>query len=62
MIASIEENRKLTAADLHRDKEINHNNVSERTIQRCLNSEGYLARIARKKFGISEKNRKKRKT
>ena len=60
MISTVDQNRRITAKDLFRNTEINHNNVSKTTIQRMLNAEGFRARIAQRKYAISKKNKKKR--
>ncbi len=51
---------EVTAADLCRNKEINRNELSERTFQRFLNDQDYQARRMIKTNFISEKNKEAR--
>lgn len=44
MLEEVKMNCELTGADLYRNAEINHNNVSVATIKRKLNFEGMVAR------------------
>jgi hypothetical protein len=43
MLNACEENCEITAMDLSRDKKINHNNVHPSTVNRFLNTSGYVA-------------------
>ena len=60
MIMKVENNRDITAKDLHRDKELNHNNVSYVTITRFLNDNDLKARIKVRVPDITEVNMEKR--
>ena len=60
MIEVVLENREITASYILREKELNHNNVSVRTIERMLNNEELKARRPVKCHKISEVNKVKR--
>ena len=57
MVKQIIKDPTISATDLHRDKIINHNNVSLTCIKDCLIEEGYEARRMIKTHSISEKNK-----
>jgi len=56
MIEEIKADCEITACDLFLNKDINHNFVSKRTIQRFLNDQGYVARRMLKTHYVSELN------
>ena len=56
MIEEVKRDPEITAEDLYRDKEINHNNISSRSIRRFLNESDMVARRMLKTHFISEKN------
>lgn len=57
MLEEVKMDCEITAADLCKNIEINHNNVNERTIQRFLNNNGIVARRMVKTNFISDKNK-----
>lgn len=60
MIDAVLNDRKLTASNLERNIQINHNNVSVKTIGRMLTAEGLIARKPHSIHEISEENKIKR--
>ena len=53
ILFGVKKNRELTAAEILRDENLNKKRLSERTIQRFLNKNGYKCRRKRKKVKMT---------
>ena len=53
ILSEVKKNRELTAAEISRDENLNKKRLSERTIQRFLNKNGYKCRRKRKKVKMT---------
>lgn len=60
MIEEVKMDPEVNAEDIFRNKEINHNNVSSRTIRRYLDDNDFVARRMLNTHFISDNNKEKR--